>query len=187
MIEAYPDGAAPVLMVSDAAQAKEVRRRSGGTEIGEHFLSCVVNWSGAIPNQAIVTCSPLWLDLRLPWSETSLGGYEDLRLFYHYTSKVARTFTLPGPVAQTWQESVPQLALWVDYIYLAHALLAVSAAYRFYQHPNDLRAQWKGFLHYGMCVHALGNLDLYETNASAALAATTLLTWYAVDTPSIEI
>jgi hypothetical protein len=95
---------------------------------------------------------------------------------------VAETFTLPGPIARTWHECIPQLAFGGDHVHLLRALLAVSAAYRVYQHPSDDLEQRNGSIHYEKSLNTLQKLDFNarETNPAATLATSILLTWYEV-------
>jgi len=97
-------------------------------------------------------------------------------------SDVATTLTLAGPTARVWYEMIPQIGLSRDNVHLLHALLAVSAAYRFSLHPYDLNSHNQSLQHYGRCLSLLGTMDFTspDTNAAAALATVLLLCSYEV-------
>jgi hypothetical protein len=103
-------------------------------------------------------------------------------MFAHFVSHVAKTLTLSGPTGRVWYEILPQISLARDNVHLYHALLSVSAAYRFSQHPYDLQSQQQSVQYYGRCLSNLGtmNLNTPETNAAATLATVLLLCYYEV-------
>ena len=122
------------------------------------------------------------METRLSWSETHLESSLDRRFLNYFTSQVANCLTLPGPVARTWANIVPALALSTDNLHLFHALLAVSAAYRVSQCPLDFDSLDQSNIHYGHCLSILRTLDLNgpETSATGTLAAIMLLCWHEV-------
>lgn len=126
--------------------------------------------------------TPSKMEASLPWATTPPKCDPDRRLWDYFTSRVAHSFTLLGPVARTWSDRIPQLAVAGDNLYLFHALLAVSAAARVSRCPADFESLNQSNIQYGRCLSMLRNLDMKApgTNASAALATTMLLCWYEV-------
>src|SRR5947207_15851426 len=108
---------------------------------------------------AVVIRTPSKLESNLAWAETFLSA-PDARLFQHFLSHIAKTFTLPGSTARVWYEIIPQIGLSRDNTHLFHAVLAVSAAYQFSQHPYDLEPQQQSVQHYGNCLSALRSIEL---------------------------
>ena len=111
-----------------------------------------------------------------------MENFEDLKLLHYYTYDLAHTLSLPGAIGRTWSEGVPRLAFDGDHVFLVHALLAAAAAHKVSKNPNDAQSRQRGQEHYGQSLALLQTLDIKasESNASAALAAVMLLTWYEV-------
>ena len=105
-------------------------------------------------------------------------------MFEYFVSHVSKTLTLPGPTGRVWYEILPPISLSRDNIHLYHALLAVSSAHRFSQHPYDIQSQQESVKHYGECLSILRNMELTapETNVAATLATVLLLCNYEVGT-----
>ena len=113
-----------------------------------------------------------------------VANFEDLKLLHYYTFDLAHTLSLPGAIGRTWSDGVPRLAFEGDHVYLIHALLAAAAAHKVFRNPNDVQSKRRGEEHYAQSLALLQTLNLAsnscETDASAALAAVMLLTWYEV-------
>ena len=141
-----------------------------------------------LSERTIVTRPQSELESKLAWAEI-IPTTCNSRTFQYFVSHVSKTFTLSGPTAHVWYEVIPQICLLRDNSYLFHALLTVSAAYRFSQHPYDLESQQQSIEHYGKCLSTLRTMDLNarEMNAAAILASILLLCSYEVRLSLIKI